>query len=460
MAFNAWQSSYAPSRPDAQGYQGAFAQPNTTSQMQGQGQPNQPSTTGAPPSGGGSPALPGQSSLYPSAPTARPTGANGTGTPVLSDGRIPPAQPSAPAAPAPQPAAQAQPAQAAATPAPPPVTLPSQWIDVSREDPGWVASMQANPTAFWQLVMAAHSGEMTPEQRALVQQHIASGAPITAATGTPGSGTASAAIGPRPPGTNPTQLLDQAAPTYTPAQFTRFGDHYNPVSNTLEALMNERVQQMLLQPRTMNDFNVRMLQEQQREQALAQQAAVQQALQQQQVQSGFEMGGGYQQAQQRRLGDATTQQLLQSNRDIALQKMQQDRLDELNALQAAQAHAAGRTQRAIGSYGAQLQGEQAQAQQGFQGYASQADAFNNANQVALAAQQHALQRALGEQGIGLDRARLGESGRQFDLAHQLNWAALMNDMFMGRGNLGLGYAGLEQNAQNAMWNNYYRGQGL
>lgn len=131
--------------------------------------------------------------------------------------------------------------------------------------------------------------------------------------------------------------------------------------------------------------------------------------------------------------------------------MARDRQDEIQALQTADAWQQGLLGRRVQGYGATLAGEQAQAGDAFRGYGSQSDAFNQHQNVALQAQQQALQRTLGQGGLDLGRAQLGESGRQFDLSHQLNWAGLMNDMLMGRMNHGLSMAQLQQMAQNNAW---------
>lgn len=72
------------------------------------------------------------------------------------------------------------------------------------------------------------------------------------------------------------------------------------------------------------------------------------------------------------------------------------------------------------------------------------DSELDALSAAQAFEQLQLQEALGMGGLDIDRQRLGESGRQFDLGHQLAWAHLMNQMVMGRLGYGLDLAQFEQ----------------
>lgn len=138
---------------------------------------------------------------------------------------------------------------------------------------------------------------------------------------------------------------------------------------------------------------------------------------------GLNLGGGQAQAGERRLNQAAIQNILSGNREIDIAKAQQDRQDVLGLL--------GMTNDVLGG------------QQGRQ----------------LAANDFALQRALGlgQLGLGwggldLDRDRLGESARQFNMGNQLDWAGLMNNMTMQRAGYGLDLARLQQGSQNDMFN--------
>jgi hypothetical protein len=106
--------------------------------------------------------------------------------------------------------------------------------------------------------------------------------------------------------------------------------------------------------------------------------------------------------------------MLNMFRDIETQAALQNRDSELAALQAAEDFINGRFGRQIGR-----------------------DQLN-------------LQRELGMGGLAIDRDRLTESGRQFNMGHQLNWAGLLNNMVMGRLGHGLDLAQLQQTG-NANW---------
>lgn len=407
MAFGTFQpysSESLTQRPDAQGYQGQTAQPSTTSSMQGpQGAQSQPATSSTAPTSSTSSFKPSGTVAASAAPSS----------PVTSTGTIPPAQP----APAPVPQ------QTAAPPTPNPfVSHPAGGVYLPQH-------------GMW--VPGDHPLAQTPGA-------ISYGQGGTPSAGAPGSA-------PRAPGTNPTQLLDQAMPTYQGATFTQFGDHRDPIDPRILGGASDLMASILQNPLSMSDQHVRMLQEQQKEQALAQQSALLQALGQQRAASGFEVPGGAQLAQQRRIGEDTNRSLLQGNRDIALAKMQQDRADQLAALAAAQGFMGAESGRQIGLYGAQLGGEQAQAGEGFKGYGSQADAFAQHQDTALRAQQLALQQALGQGGLDLDARRLSESARQFDKGFGLDQARLMEAMLQGRLGYGLDLAQLQQLAQGQMF---------
>ena len=206
-------------------------------------------------------------------------------------------------------------------------------------------------------------------------------------------------------------------------------DQTNPaIKGGTDALM----QQLLANPLSMGQQQVQMLQEQQKEQALAQQNAMMQALGRRQAASGFDVPGGAFNAQQQQAGQATQAALLGSNRDISLAKMQQDQQDRLNALQAGQGYMGAESGRQTGLFNAQ-------------------------NDVALRAQQLALQRILGQGGLNLDQQRLSQQGSQFNRNFGLDQSRLLNDMLMGRANYGLNMTGLQQNAQNNMFSQLFGG---
>jgi hypothetical protein len=407
-------TSYGPTSPDAQGSYGQTAQPNSTSTTQA----TQTSTSTAPPA----------------------SGTSGTqASPVNPDGTIS-AQSASTAAPRPAGLESTQPYYG--TPVQTPTaTNYNGWI------PQVLNGMQGyfNP-ATYQWVPGDH-----PIATAAGAPVVAPNSPAPAVAPTPAPGAV-----PGTPTIDPTALLTNPAPTYTPYQFTQYGQQVDPWA-TQNAQAGDLITQMLAAPHTITDQGAGILAERQKAQALAQQEALLAALQQQQVASGFGTPGGYQQSQQRRIGEGTNTALLQGSQDLALARMQQDRQDEINALNAASGFMGQDAARQGTLYQSLLSGQNAQAGDNFRGYGSQADAFNNHQQVALSAQQLALQRALGQGGLDLDARRLGESGRQFDLGHQLNWASLMEQMLQGRLGYGMDLAGLQQNAQNNMFSQLFGG---
>jgi hypothetical protein len=395
-------TSYGPTSPDAQGSYGQTAQPNSTSTTQA-------SQTGT------------------SAPTSS-TGTSGTqSSPVNPDGTI---------------AAQTAPTTSTA----PALESTQPYYGTPVQTPtatnynGWIPQ-----------VLNGMQGYFNPA----TYQWVPGDHPIATAAGAPVVAPNSPA--PAVPGTptiDPTALLTNPAPTYTPYQFTQYGQQVDPWA-TQNAQAGDLITQMLAAPHTITDQGAGILAERQKAQALAQQQALLDALQQQQVASGFGTPGGYQQSQQRRIGEGTNTALLQGSQDLALARMQQDRQDEINALNAASGFMGQDAARQGTLYQSLLSGQNAQAGDNFRGYGSAADAFNNHQQVALSAQQLALQRMLGQGGLDLDSRRLGESGRQFDLGHQLNWASLMEQMLQGRLGYGLSLSQQQQDAQNRMFQQFF-----
>jgi len=210
------------------------------------------------------------------------------------------------------------------------------------------------------------------------------------------------------------QLNQAPMATYSPDQFAQW---QGPSQQAQEAQQNDLLQQMFASPHSMSDANVEQLKAQQRESALAMQRQLQGQLDQQAASLG-RLGGGMNQANQRQLGLDTLSQVLAGNRDIALQKMQQDRLDELNLLGLSNEMLSGQMGRASTAYGQQLAGQQAQAQANLQGVQSQ----QNATQYGLqrdvaqeslnqAAVQSALQRAQMQQAIA--EANAGQQWQQY-----------------------------------------------
>jgi hypothetical protein len=111
--------------------------------------------------------------------------------------------------------------------------------------------------------------------------------------------------------------------------------------------------------------------------------------------------GGAKQAGLRQLGSDTAADILSGYRDVeerAANSRRQELLQTAGAL----------GQEARAGYGAGLEGQTAQADENYRGWESQFEPYRLA-----------LQKALGEQGINVDWGRIGESGRQFNLGHEL-----------------------------------------
>lgn len=142
------------------------------------------------------------------------------------------------------------------------------------------------------------------------------------------------------------------------------------------------------------------MKEMQKEQALAMQDQLAKQLGGRYAAQGRGQGGA-KQAGLRQLGSDTAADILSGYRDVE-ERAAQGRRQEL--LQTA----AALGQEARAGYGAGLEGQTAQADENYRGWESQFEPYRIA-----------LQKALGEQGINVDWGRIGESGRQFNLSHEL-----------------------------------------
>jgi len=116
-------------------------------------------------------------------------------------------------------------------------------------------------------------------------------------------------------------------------------------------------------------------------------------------------------------------------------------------------------QRAISQAGL----NQAGAQSGLANYAADLDAFNAAQQRGLQGRQLDVQQQLGQGGLAIDQARLGEQGRQFDLGYLLDRARFgLQQQQFGEGQRQFNdtnayqYAQLQQNGQNSLLDFLFR----
>ena len=206
---------------------------------------------------------------------------------------------------------------------------------------------------------------------------------------------------------------------------------------------NSLLLNVLQNPESMTDQGVAMLQQQQMEQILAQQQAYQQQFGQQAASRGT-YGGGYTDSLNRRLSDATTGQLTQSSRDIYLQRMMQDMEDRRAALGLSDQILTGQTGRAATGH-----------QQQLASYGAGMEKYFGGQDVLNAIRQRQMQEKLGMGALDIDKQRLTESGRQFNLGHRLNWAQLASQDELGRLGLGNDLAGMgitrEQNLQQLLF---------
>lgn len=196
-------------------------------------------------------------------------------------------------------------------------------------------------------------------------------------------------------GTLPTTPL----PEYTPQNLM------SPDMMNSEAMQFGLLQKVLQNPDAYSEENVRQMQESSKEQALAVQKGNIDKLNQRMAAQG-RFGSGYGQAQQRRYEDSTLSNILQGNRDVALNAANLNFNSRLNALGSANS-----------TIDSALGRREAQAGEAFKGFSSRSDQTKYALQNALAQEslkqaeagsgiqnsQLALQAALGAGGLSLDQ---------------------------------------------------------
>ena len=210
----------------------------------------------------------------------------------------------------------------------------------------------------------------------------------------------------------PSQAAPAPQPPPPPQPSYNYAQYQAPPQQGLENQLGQQMSQMVANPHSMSDENVAMLQAQQREQAalMAQQNGQQMAGQW--AARGMS-GGGQQDLAQRRLNDTLMSSVLGSNRDVMLQKMQQDRKDELDAQQAGNAFLNAQQGRYGDAFKTGLMGEQAQADENFRNW--------NANAAnALQGRQLDIQQSLGEGGLSMDQSKLDEQMRQYNMGYGLD----------------------------------------
>lgn len=421
---------------------------------------------------------------------ARPSnqGSAAPSSPVTSTGQI------VAAAPTGTPAAQPQPQQPVQPQPPPqqPVASPGAgWIQIAGG--GWVPPghplagqaggqpVQGQPQA----AMQQFPGQGTISAQLSSQSQTFAQPVPQSAIYTPGSMPQLQAMG---------QLPQDNLPTY---QGYQVGQFQSPDQQQSQNMTNTLMQRVLANPESMSPEVVAQLKETQKEQALSMQDQLMQQIQASNAGRGFSLGGNLD-LQRRRIADDTIGNILEGQRGLDIAAAQTNMADRLNALGAAEQSMSGQMGRETAGYQTQLAGQQAQAGQNFQQYGSQADATRFALERALqgeqlkqswdsmaqqraaaeeanrqAAAQSALQAhqagsenqrlaaqlaleeslgrgqldlntQLGQQGLGLESQRLGENARQFNQGYNLDMLNFLNNASMGRYNLGVDYAKLQQ----------------
>lgn len=277
---------------------------------------------------------------------------------------------------------------------------------------------------------------------------------------------------------NPGELPQDALTDYNQFQFDQFSA---PDQKGIESQQQALLQQILSNPHTMSDTNVAQLKEMNKEEALAMEKQLGDKLSSRLAGRGL-AGGGMENASRRRMGEDAMQQILSGNRAVDLEKMSRDRGDELSALGAADDVLGNQMTRSTAGYGARLAGQSAQAGEGrfahqagmdknkfsleralageglkqagadsaFRSYAQDASNFFNQGDLDYRNRSLDVQRELGEGGLNIDRSRISEGGRQFDLSHQLALQEFAERMRQFNGQMGYNYNALTQNGQNAL----------
>lgn len=226
-----------------------------------------------------------------------------------------------------------------------------------------------------------------------------------------------------------TVLPTTALPTYTGYNF----DDQSGVNSGQTALLN----QLLANPHSMNDAGVGALKQKQMEDAMSMKDQLAQQLAQQYAGRGTMGGGGFA-SQNQRLGTSMAGDILNSNRDIDIARMQQDRTDELGVLGASGNYMQG-----------QLAQQLAQAGENHTAFGSRSDAVKFALDQALA--QGNLDNAFQNRQNQNDQfyASLGQNNNQFNASQTLSQLLAMAQL-----NFQYQNAALNSNNSNNPWASY------
>lgn len=305
------------------------------------------------------------------------------------------------------------------------------------------------------------------------------------------------------------QVAQYNAPqAYQGSQFNQFA---GPNQQAMNAQQTGLMSGILSNPHSMNAQAVAQLKERQKESALAMARQLGQQSGSAGAARGLQNTGSNVGGAQRAIDQQMVSQVLGGNRDIDIQKMQQDRQDELQALSASESLQAGQLGRSRDAYSSTLLGQDRQAtdnrnvsqdaltnsmaqfdnrmrghefnaDQGFKQFSTERDAqdaslqralsqfgvnqaVNESNQgnygqdidayfrqkeVEQAKANLSVQQSLGQGGLGLDAQKLAEQRRQFNLGHALDRLQFGEGARQFNSDLGFRYNNMDQNATSAM----------
>jgi hypothetical protein len=238
------------------------------------------------------------------------------------------------------------------------------------------------------------------------------------------TGATAPAAGTGTPGATPGSALGGPAEAAKSGMFTQYAPMEHDFQNWQQL---ELVSNLLANPETLDAQTVQAMKQKAQEDAMFRQREADEAAAAELGASGFGFNGGRADAQRRASSEGLESAILGSNRDLDIMATQQNRNDQLNALQAAEGILGGQVGRSSSTFQDILRGQQANRDDHWTG------------------EQLALQRLLGEKGIGVDMARISSGDRQFD-------ARLGEDVRQFNNQMGFNWAGLNANQQGDMMN--------
>jgi hypothetical protein len=283
----------------------------------------------------------------------------------------------------------------------------------------------------------------------------------------------------RPQGTtyDPGTLSNPQFQSYQGTQFQGYG---GVDQSGIQNQQNQLLSQILSNP-AMSASVVEQMKAKQRESAMAMGGQQQQMAAQNAASRGTNLDTQFN-TSQNEIGNSMRENILGSYRDIDINAALTNRQGQLDALGMSDNVLSGQVGRQGQQYASYLNGQGAMQgenqarfdnqfkpaefnmarelqQEGLRqaGAASQMGAYqtdlgaffdNRAADNADASTRN--QRDIGMGSLDIDRTRVNNQASQFDRGHQLDWASLMNDMYMGRAGLGVNYAELQQRGQQDM----------